>query len=191
MYHSKQGLANIKKGCINRIGMIIVNNGKQNKWVQPNNIPNGYSIGSTYQTNNGKIIVNNGITQKMVYPDQIPKGYSIGSLPFTEEHIMVLINGHRNMSLEKKLERNRKIGQKNKGRPSWSKGKHLSLEHRIAISKGNKNKKITDEQKQAIANRQRGKIKVNNGVKTIYADPNNIPEGYVKGQLHLNQNNKQ
>lgn len=61
----------------------------------------------------------------------------------------------------------------------------------MAISKGNKNKKITDEQKQAIANRQRGKIKVNNGVKTIYADPNNIPEGYVKGQLHLNRNNKQ
>jgi hypothetical protein len=48
MSHSKQGIENIKSGCAKRTGMIIVNDGKHNKWVWPNNIPDGYTIGSIY-----------------------------------------------------------------------------------------------------------------------------------------------
>ena len=48
MWHSEKGIKNIKNGSTKRTGMIIVNNGKKNKWVWPNQIPNGYEIGSLY-----------------------------------------------------------------------------------------------------------------------------------------------
>ena len=182
--YSEQAIKNIKQGSINRTGMIIVNNKQKNKWVWPNNIPDGYTLGSLHKSNAGKIVVNNGTSQIMVYPNEIPNGYVIGSLPFSNEHRIALVNAYKNMSEETKKERNKKISQKNKGRKPWTAGKHLSDEHKMAISRGNQNKKISAEQKRQISNRQRGKIKVNNGIKTIYADPNNIPKGYVKGQLH-------
>lgn len=40
--------------------MIIVTDGTTNKWVHKNSIPNGYHIGTTYQSNKGKVWVNNG-----------------------------------------------------------------------------------------------------------------------------------
>jgi hypothetical protein len=48
MHHTSKGMQNIKKGCKNRIGMVIVTNGIDNKWVWPNQIPDGYNIGNTY-----------------------------------------------------------------------------------------------------------------------------------------------
>lgn len=187
MHRSKKGLENIQKGSSNRIGMIIVNDGKRNKWVWPYEIPKGFVIGGAHQANKGKIVVNDGHRQIMVYPDKIPNGFKIGSLPImSEKRRQAMKIVHATMSDEKKRKRNRKISQKNKGRKPWTTGKHLSVEHRMAISKGNKNKKLTIEQREQISNRQRGKIKVNNGIKTIYADPNNIPLGYVRGQLRKN-----
>ena len=183
MYHSKKGIENIKKGCTKRIGMIIVNNGITNKWVWPDKIPNGYKIGSMHQTNIGKIMVNDGHRQLIVDPNHIPNGFKIGGLPVTEERRLQMINAQKNMSEEKKQARNKKISQKIKGRKT---GRHLSEKHKQALLEGRKKVivKLTSEQKKQISNRQKGKIKVNNGIKTIYADPNNIPKGFVKGQLH-------
>lgn len=183
MHHTNKGLMNIKQGSKNRIGMIIVTNGIHNKWVWPNNIPVGYKIGSTYQTNKGKIWVNNGQKQIFVKPDEIPPDFKPGQLPMTEQHRQIILNIHKNMSDEKKLIRNAKISKKLKGRKT---GRKLSEAHKQALREGQKKVKIvlSIEQRKRISDFQRGKIKVNNGIKTIYADPNNIPEGFVRGQLH-------
>lgn len=183
MYRSDKGLMNIKQGSKNRIGMIIATDGIHNKWVWPNNIPIGYQIGSTYQVNKGKIWVNNGKKQILVKPNEIPIGFKNGQLPMTEEHRQSLINAHKNMSDETKASRSAKISKKLKGRKT---GKKLSESHKQALREGRKKVKVvlSDEQRKRISIFQSGKIKVNNGIKTIYADPNNIPEGFVKGQLH-------
>ena len=183
MYHSDKGLLNIKQGSKNRIGMIIVTDGTTNKWVHKNNIPNGYHIGTTYQSNKGKVWVNNGQEQHLVDQTKIPDGFILGTLPFSDNHKQALSDAYKNMSNDTKIRRSNKISQKLKGRKT---GRKLSESHKLALLNGCKNASHnkTDEQKKRISEFQRGKIKVNNGIKTIYADPTNIPSGFIKGQLH-------
>ena len=166
-------------------GYIRVNNGKKEISIKPDNIPDGFVKGCLRrETNKGKIVVNNGIIQKYVYPNNIPQGFTIGSLPCTAEHMQFLKNIYANMSIDKKIERNKKISMKLKGKSNWAKGTKQSQDHIDKRTNKIRGLKRTKQQCQAIRNRQIGKIKVNNGIKTIYADPNNIPDGFIRGQLH-------
>lgn len=185
MHHTNKGLLNIKNGCKKQTGLIFVTNGIKNKRVPKDAIPDGYYVGRSYKTNAGKIMINDGKRQKFIsLNDELPDGFNYGCIPFSDERRQRMKEIHKNMSDETKRQRNQKISKSNKGRSPWSKGRHLTEAHKAAIRKGNQNKIISIERRKRISDFQRGKIKVNNGIKTIYADPNNIPEGFVKGQLH-------
>lgn len=76
---------------------IWINNGVERKFVDPDNIPDGFQVGwlSTSNTtekkkkaHKGKVWVNNGTESKFVFPDNIPNGYIMGRLyHVSSEHI--------------------------------------------------------------------------------------------------------
>ena len=74
----------LKKIFLNHIW---VNNGVERKFVNKNNIPQGFVVGwlNTEETtlkrkkaHTGKIWVNDGINSKFVLPNNIPEGYTTG-----------------------------------------------------------------------------------------------------------------
>ena len=58
----------------NMIGRVWANNGKQNIFVYPKDVPVGFSLGKI----KGKIWVNNGIKTILAYPNDIPAGFKKG-----------------------------------------------------------------------------------------------------------------
>lgn len=73
-----------------------------------------------------------------------------------------------------------KIGNTNaKGKRSEETCKRISLSKK---GKHIKQPPLKDDQKKLLSNMYTGKIIVNNGVKSIWADPDNIPEGFVRGR---------
>lgn len=183
---TEEGLRNIGRASKLRVGEVLVTDGTTNLRVRPDDIPDGFKLGvsKSWGHNKNRIAVTDGIHQKLVDPENIPEGYYPGYKPLTVEHLEKIRSIHRNMTEETKKRRSEAISKALTGKPSWRKGKHLTKDHARKISESNRGQKRSKEVRDAISLRQKGKIKVNNWIRTIYADPNNIPEGFVKGQLH-------
>lgn len=189
---TEEGLRNIGRASKLRVGEVLVTDGTTNLRVRPDDIPDGFKLGvsKSWGHNKNRIAVTDGIHQKLVDPENIPEGYYPGYKPLTVEHLEKIRSIHRNMTEETKKRRSEAISKALTGKPSWRKGKHLTKDHARKISESNRGQKRSKEVRDAISLRQKGKIKVNNGIRTIYADPNNIPEGFVKGQLHKKKQSK-
>lgn len=74
------------------------------------------------------------------------------------------------------------ISRANKGRPSQSKGKQLSIEIRLKMSAAKKGKMPPNYN--SFIRHAAGKIYVNNGMQELRVYPADIPQGYTKGPLH-------
>lgn len=89
----KQHMREINLGKLGTTyGFVWVNNGLKNKFVKPDDIPEGYIKGrickkptqetkiKMSQSHKGEIWINNGIINKRVYPNEIPEGFTKGRI---------------------------------------------------------------------------------------------------------------
>lgn len=68
-------------------------------------------------------------------------------------------------------ETKRKIGDKNKGKTPWTKGRKLTEEHRKKIGKANKENKLSEEHKKLLSEINKGRIPWNKDKKGIHLSP--------------------
>lgn len=64
----------------------------------------------------------------------------------------------------------------------WTKA-GMTQEVKEKIRQSRLGKKVSEETREKLRNKMKGKIICNNGIKNIYADKDNIPEGFIKGKL--------
>ena len=147
------------KGNKYALGKIAVNNGLEQKMVFPNEIPEGFVIGSlphrslSEQTrqnmskaSRGTMYFTNGIKVIRLKPgDSIPEGFIRGSAKRSEEQKQAISN-------------------KLKGRKSPMLGKHHSR-----------------KTKQHLSKVRFGRKHFTNGIKNIFVRPENVPEGFYPG----------
>ena len=75
---------------VNTTGRIWINNGKENRRVYPDEVPDGWEIGSLMHHNKGRITINDGKHHKRILPgEKIPEGWTKGSIKSKEKYIQI------------------------------------------------------------------------------------------------------
>ena len=131
----------MNKFCECKCGQVTkIHRGKYNKFIRGHN--NNFKIG--HKINNNRSPWNKGLTKET---DDRVKTYC--DKLTSERRSDILKSAHKNMSKEKKILRNQRIGNGNRG-------KKLSKETKQKISKVNKGKKLSKEHKIKISNSHKG-----------------------------------